>query len=98
MNEYQKWYLIGLYFYINIYITIQFILKKQPKIVFWLLLLWSLPFLGYIVVVIFLTKNKELIKFKDSKLLEFKTTLKTVKYSGLLLSIFIYFLIYLFLG
>ena len=98
MNEYQKWYLIGLYFYINIYITIQLILKKQPNILLWLLLLWLLPFIGYIIITIFLTKNKEIIKYKDSKLLKTKTTLTTVKYSGLLFSIFIYFLIYLFLN
>lgn len=93
------YYLVGLYLYLNIFSTI-LLLKKNRTISIKLILiflLWFLPFLGYLLNVLFLLKD-------ELKSLEYKK--KSNPYIGdignmilmLVVPIFLYWLVFISLG
>ena len=50
MNKYQVWYLVGLYFYVNMYMTIYLYRKDDKDFIKKLFLLWLVPIIGYVII------------------------------------------------
>lgn len=50
MTKYQKWYLIGLYLSVNVYLTFFLIHKKEKYLIKRIFFIWLIPILGYLII------------------------------------------------
>jgi len=103
MNTYQKYFLIAVYFYINFYATLEIFKlhnKTISKKLFFIAMLWGIPYLGYLYMMIKVIHQPEvnIPQFKNSKTFEFNGDLKTVTWSNIVYIVLTYSFLYIILG
>ncbi|MDY0195887.1 MAG: hypothetical protein RBR33_07490 [Sulfurovaceae bacterium] len=103
MNIYQKYFLIVIYLYLNLYAMWQiFKIDYIPSIkkLLYIFILWGVPFVGYLYMMIKVIYQPEIdiIQFKNSKIFEKKVDLKTTTWTGIMLIVLLYGFLYIILG
>lgn len=103
MNIYQKYFLIIIYIFTSIYATFQIFTSdyKMNKKIYLFFMLWLLPYIGYLFVMFKYfgeDYNKKIEVYKKSKIFHTIGIKESALKWELVTAIYIYVLLYIFLG